>query len=361
MLLEFVVEPEAFGAGSDRETVEWRELLNRFLSFWNTHGVLLMPHNFDPETSGLNGQRLNDFKSLILQGSTKKFRRRTITSDQFPDWNKVQSWDDLKQYEDKFELAFLEQVRAFYLGLDDNLPCVHEDMQSPQPIEIGRWNLIDPICGVKRLINFGKMPVLPKDSPAQIWNERFHRYSIHSDTVVAVDLYAVRERNQESLLTFLTSVLTNGWQSIANYQHIKLFSTYDNPDHSNFKSVDSFENTEARLNSLMEDLSQVVGTPKILIDIFLLPDKQNLRSHKRWIRFNYNYIELENGLEIFKAARHYSHSFQLKDADNDDKEVWEKDAVRYCESRAQGDDGLVRIFTLKPKFQYLKRDRVSPK
>ena len=354
MLLQFSIEPEAFKDFVDRETAEWRVSISNFMKFWRSHGVFVLPVDFDPAASGLSGQRLNDFRSLVLNDSPQQYRRRKIGKHESPDWANVQSWADLRQYIGQFDLAFLERTRAACLDLDEESVCAHYKSNPPIPIEVGRWNLANDTCEVKSISDLAKAPVRPDETPEQIWGERFQKYAMHSNTVVAVDLYAARERNQESLIAFITSLITKGRQPNKGIQSVKIFSTYDNQHHSNYNPADSFLEIKSRLRDEAEHLpTRPVGV-NLHIDVYLLPDKPDLREHVRWLRFDDNAIEIDRGLEVLKAQRWEPVSFQLKEGEDDYKRKKEIRMEKYCETRSTGDERLLRVFGLKPHFSYLE-------
>ena len=354
MLLQFIIEPEAFHGFTSRENAEWRASLLDFMSFWRSHGVLVLPSDFDPEKTGLQGQRLNDFKSLIINESFLQYRRRKLSKNESPNWASVQSWNDIKQYVGRFDLALLERVRAACLDLDDDSMCAHSKDDPPVPIEIGRWNLVNHACEVRKLTDRAQAPVRQTEPPTQIWAERFQKYAAYSNTISVIDLYAARNRNLESLSTFLKNLITRGRGPSKAIQRVKIFSTYDNPNRRNYDPNDDFHSIRQRLESQALGLPTLPAGMKMQIDIYLLPDKPDLRSHVRWIRFDDNVIELDKGLEVFKVHRGEPVSFQLKDGGNEDKMKKEQRMEKYCETRTKGDDQLLRVFDLKAAFGYLK-------
>ena len=165
MLLQFSIEPEAFKDFVDRETAEWRVSISNFMKFWRSHGVFVLPVDFDPAASGLSGQRLNDFRALVLNDSPRQYRRRKIGNHESPDWANVQSWADLKQHIGQFDLALLERTRAACLDLDADSVCAHYKGNPPIPIEVGRWNLVNDTCEVKSMSDLAKAPVPSRRDP----------------------------------------------------------------------------------------------------------------------------------------------------------------------------------------------------
>ena len=351
MLLQFSIEPEAFKDFVDRETAEWRVAISDFMKFWRSHGIFVLPSDFDPAVSGLSGQRLSDFKALFLNDSPQKYRRRKISTQESPDWGNVQSWADLRQYIGQIDLALLERTRAECLDLDDQSVCAHYKGDPAIPIEVGRWHLVNDTCEVRSLADLATASVGPNETPQEVWEKRFRKYARHSKTVVAVDSYAARERNHESLTTFLTGLIGDGWQSDNGFQHVKIFSTYDNPRRPNHNPNDSFLEITRRLENEAERLPSPPLGVKLQINVYLLPDEPDLREHVRWLRFDANIIEIDIGLEILGINRTRPVSFQLKDVEDDYKREWERKTEKYCEIRSSGDERLLRVFGLKPGYR----------
>ena len=123
MLLQFVIEPSALEGLANRGN--WATFLASLESFWESHGVLLIPEGFDETLgqSGLDSHRISQWRKFVTYGP----KRILLEKHRGVDWAGVRSWGDFAAWTGEYDLALLQHSTAalFSLFKEDEF-CVHD-------------------------------------------------------------------------------------------------------------------------------------------------------------------------------------------------------------------------------------------
>ena len=311
MILRFTIEPEAL-----REVVEkggWPTFLQYLNRFWLTHGLLVMPPDFDSNLreSGLDATSLGEWQTFLLRESYRKTMEKQILSGL--EWVNVLSWESLSDFKDTFDLALVQETRAACFNLLDGDEFCKHDPLGEIPIELTRCNHVLLTCRFKELEDLSMGAVPKEEIPDDVWKRRFRAYAMHSSSVAIIDKYALRD-NQKGWPFLFRKLVEDGWQSNSRIQYVDVFSTYTDYGGSNVNSAPSIKSTiEAYAKSLREELGSRI--PGVRITVKLLAEKD--MDHDRWIRFDSNIIELSSGLSVFESNRSQAFGLQLKTEDKE--------------------------------------------
>ena len=113
MLLRFVIDPSTFEDLALRG--DWGTFLGSLEAFWPTHGVFVMPEDFDDvlDRSGLDRHSISQWRTFLSAGE----KRTLLQENSGIDWSAMQSWYDLEGVNGQFEMALLRQANTPGLGL----------------------------------------------------------------------------------------------------------------------------------------------------------------------------------------------------------------------------------------------------
>lgn len=302
MLLQFVIEPAALGELVHRGN--WGTFLASLESFWHSHGVLVMPDDFDEhlDRSGLDRYRISQWRTFIKDGP----KRVLPKNDHGVDWVEAVSWDDLKEHIGEFELALLQQTHAGRFGLvDENEHCTH-DPSGHVPIEITRGEHILFTCQSKKMQNLGRSAVAPEETPQQVWAERLRSHVKHSTSVLLVDIYAALR--WEGLQLFLEKLVFDGRQPGQQLQSVHVYSAY-----RNFRGTgpESAAGIKAELRNEAKRLGAGLGSTVPSLDVQIHLFHQDDLPNDRWLRLDDNIIDLGHGLEVLESNRSQAFGFHL--------------------------------------------------
>ena len=311
MIMRFVVEPEALKEIVD--SGQWAVFLGNLEQFWPSHGVLILPSDADRiwRESGLDANRLAEWRKFIL----RDMYRKTLLGRNSAgiEWNRVESWKSLEDYNGQFDLALLQETRAAYFDLyGDDRFCAH-DPQGETPVEITRGYHILYSCGFKAVQDLANKSVPRHESPDQVWEIRFRPHAMHSTSVAVIDRFAVREGRQ-GLRVFLRKIATEGWQYEKVPQIVEVYSSYKDFRGSGIDTAAHIKSAlEGFGQQLLEDLDS--NLPDIRITIKLMAERD--MKHDRWIRFDHNIFELSNGLAVLESGRSEALGFSVNKQDSE--------------------------------------------
>ena len=331
MILEFIIEPEAFQDLDQRGN--WGSFLASLETFWERHGVLVVPDDFDEslERSGLNISCINEWRTFVTGVPKRTVSKQNCTID----WAKVHTWNDIKEHQGQFDLALLQQpnvarVRSISTG---NQYCLH-DPSGDVPIEIAQGDHVLFTCQSREVQNLGSSTVEPTETPTQIWQERLRGHVKHSTSVLLVDIYAADQ--WKGLQTFLEKLVTDGREWGQNLQTVHLYSAYGSfsgqgPGTAAFIKKRLLEEAN-RLSDMVDS-----AAPSLRIQVHLL--HRNNMPNDRWLRFDENIVGLGHGLEMFEPGRNQAFGFNLSSRDRG-RQKGEEDLQSICKSH--GDSEGVR-------------------
>ena len=342
MILQFAIEPEVLKDVADRGT--WASFVDGLEQFWPSHGVLVMPSDFDKtfNQSGLDSHRLSEWKKLV----THEAHRKSYSPKEFVgfDWATVESWKDLKPCDNKIDLALLQDVRAAVFGLiEDDVPCLHDPRQEVL-VEIARGHHLSSTCRVQDLRELATKVVGPIGNPDQIWEQRLRKHAMHSTSVAVVDKFAIE--NRQGLHLLLEKLVTDGWQSGAKTQTVDVYSSYKQFHGQGPGSPSSIRSElEAEAVRISNKLNSQVLNVQVNVNLLHQADV----PHDRWIRFDKNIIELGKGLEILEANRKQAFSFQLKREDAE-REKQESYLRSLCKNKRDSGPPYLCVSAYPPRY-----------
>ena len=169
MILRFIIEPAALREVVDKG--EWPTFLQYLDRFWPSHGLLVMPPDFDSslKESGLDATSLGEWQTFVLRESHRKSMDKQILSEF--EWVNVQSWDSLSDFKDALDLALLQETRAACFNLLNGDEFCKHDPLGKIPIELARCNHILLTCRIKELEGLAKNAVPKEETPDEVWEE----------------------------------------------------------------------------------------------------------------------------------------------------------------------------------------------
>ena len=306
MLLQFIIEPAAFGELVHRGN--WGTFLASLESFWLPHGVLVMPDDFDEDLdkSGLDSYRISQWRTFIKDG----YKRILPKNQHGVDWVNALSWDDLKEHGGEFELALLQQTHAARFGLlNENEHCTHDPL-GHIPIEITRGEHVLFTCQSQIMQNLGRNAVTPEETPQQVWTERLGNHVRHSTALLLVDIYAAER--WDGLQFFLEKIVTDGRQPGDKPQVVHIYSRYRSFNGAGWGSAAFIKN---QFRNEAKRLSDLLGTSVPSVDIQIHLFHGDNIPNDRWLRFDENVIDLGHGLEVLESSRSQSFSFHITPRD----------------------------------------------
>ena len=186
MLVKFAVEPDALEAEISA--------ISTLLNCWEAHGVLETLDSTD-KTIGNQIKNLKDtFKDRWQNALKKKAGTNAKFSRAFKkcgyidvNWANVEALGDFDDYQNKFDIALMEEVRAYTLGIDEDSPVVYRATADIEATILRNVHLSQKIKNVEDLAQSN----LSKGQTIQhIWEERFQPLAMYSKEVVIVDRYA---------------------------------------------------------------------------------------------------------------------------------------------------------------------------
>ena len=306
MLLRFVIEPSTL---EDLVlTGGWDTFLGSLQWFWPTHGVLVMPEDFDDvlDRSGLDSHSISQWRTFCMGGA----KRTLVQNNSGIDWSEIASWHDLEVVNGQFEMALLRQANvARFRSPSDSEYCAH-DPGGQVDIEITRGDHVLFTCQARKVQDLGSKAVTHEETPSQVWEERLRNHVRHSTNILVVDIYAARR--WDGLRFFLEKVVKDGRQSGDILQTVHIYSSYGTFHGSGSYSASSLKQ---RLRQGVKQMSKGFGSlsPKLRVQIHLF--HENDLPNDRWLRFDDNIIELGHGLEMLEPKRSQAFSFKLSGGD----------------------------------------------
>ena len=307
MLLRFMIDPLVFGDLVQRGV--WDIFLGSLELFWPAHGVFLMPEDFDDilDRSGLDSHRVSQWRKFSMTGGKRTAPHKTGNID----WAGIQSWQDLKEHNGKFELGILQQAQTIqFRSTSDSEYCAH-DPSGQITIELACGDHLLFTCQSRNAQALGRKSVTQTETPTQIWEERFRDYVRHSTSILLVDIYAARR--WDGLRCFLEKLVTDGRQPGETVQTLHVYSSYGTFNGTGDRTASYIKR---QLEEGIKDLSAGFGPsmPNLKVQVHLL--HQNEFPNDRWLRVDDNIIELGHGLEILESTRSQGFSCNLSDADS---------------------------------------------
>ena len=184
--MKFAVEPDALEAEISA--------ISTLLNCWEAHGVLETLDSTD-KTIGNQIKNLKDtFKDRWQNALKKKAGTNAKFSRAFKkcgyidvNWANVEALGDFDDYQNKFDIALMEEVRAYTLGIDEDSPVVYRATADIEATILRNVHLSQKIKNVEDLAQSN----LSKGQTIQhIWEERFQPLAMYSKEVIIVDRYA---------------------------------------------------------------------------------------------------------------------------------------------------------------------------
>ena len=232
MLVKFAVEPDALEVEISA--------ISTLLNCWEAHGVLETLDSTD-KTIGNQIKNLKDiFKDRWQNALKKKAETNAKFSRAFKkcryidvNWANVEALGDLDDYQNKFDIALMEEVRAHTIGIDEDNPVVYRATADIEATILRNVHLSQKIKNVEDLAQSN----LSKGQTIQ--HERFQPLAMYSKEVVIVDRYAFESIDEKPNGLFRLLKLFDSKPSVSS---VTIYSQYDVPQTIKTKLEKKFSN-----------------------------------------------------------------------------------------------------------------------
>ena len=220
--MKFAIEPDALEA----EISEISTLLN----CWEAHGVLEKLDSTDKTI----GNKIKNLKDKFKDKWQNALKKKAGTNAKFlhafkkcryidVNWASVKALEDLDEYQNKFDIALMEEVRAYELGIDEDSPVVYRAAADIEATILRNVHLSQKI---KNMEDLAQSNLSNGQTIQHIWEERFQPLAMYSKEVVIVDRYAFKSIEEKPNGLFRLLKLFDSNPSVSS---VTIYSQCDGP------------------------------------------------------------------------------------------------------------------------------------
>ena len=190
MLVKFAIEVDAIDNSASAPAH-----VKRLLKQWAYCGVLVYPPVRDVaiqrRLDGLDQKTRKVWREAwrqVLKSKMNMYRSSPMDEGDFT-WDHIMKCEDLAGYDELFEVAILEEVRAAELDIPEGESKYCHD------VEVVRLPDLDMSVEFERSESRGTDRIRINKPVENLWRERFQRLAEHSHEIVIVDSYALRDND----------------------------------------------------------------------------------------------------------------------------------------------------------------------
>ena len=280
MLVQFAIETEAINDSANAAH------LKRLLDHWERFGILVYPRRGDTSITKAIAKLAPTPRKLwqsmwtkVVKNNGKAFR--CVPSDGVIfDWESIETTDALAASSNEFEVAILEETRAYVLEIPDG------ESKWYGQVEGMRLEDIDISEKFSRSEMLSNAPIGVGESIKDVWLQRFQRLAAYSSEVVVVDQYAGRNNSINGLLRLLRFLD----QDTKNCQ-VTVYSSAD-------RSGKDTQFIESRIRA---ETARFGGDGIGSVSVHLIDELDFKKvAHDRHIRFGNSVIRIGRGIRIFQ-------------------------------------------------------------
>ncbi len=283
MLVQFAIQDEAVNDSASPAHII------RLLDRWQRFGMLVYPRRGDPALAKAIAALAPAPRKHWTMAWEKAIKNngnsyRWIPNDGISfDWDQVDSSDSLAVFESEFEVAILEDTRAFDLDIPNG-----ESRYFGQVEGIRLWD-IDVSARFSNSEMLSTTAISVGEAIGDVWTERFQRIAKFSREAIIVDQYATRDNNISGLFR-----LFNFLDRDAKRCRVTIYSSID-------PSSKGAKVTEGKIRSQVARLN---GNGIKLVQVLLFQEADFRKyAHDRHIRFDGSVFRIGRGLRIFERPK----------------------------------------------------------
>ena len=282
MLVKFAIEADAIDNSASAPAH-----VKRLLKQWAYCGVLVYPPVRDVSIQ----RRLDELDQQprkvwseawrkILKSKRNMYRSYPMDEGNFT-WDDIMKCEDLAGYDEMFEVAILEDVRATVLNIPEG------EAKYCHNVEVLRLPDLDMSIEFERSESRSMDRIRINKPVEDLWRERFQRLAEHSHEIAIVDSYALRDNAIQGTAKLL-ALLDRDSRGCD-------VTLYASPP------TELTEDAESIRRKLLYTVRQLnEGGIRSLVVRLHPEDDFRIYAHDRHVRFDRNVLQIGRGIRVFR-------------------------------------------------------------